>query len=445
MRQFSFIYRIVEAIETQLPRKLDISALSAILNVSRWHLQHEFKRFTGMSVGRYYRLRLLTQAIGDVASSDKRIIDIALDFGFESQEAFYRAVKQSFEVSPKNFRRTPALAKMIGIPPINVHYLEFFQIVEQEPPTEVFFPARDLMGVSRNFASVFFDQKEVSDGVALLWERFSHETCHWLHENRQYFTLEYRNNCSGRSGQFQMLATCDGTEQATAHPLAKVSISKRKMWQFTLPNEEFIPALFVYFNQVFCQQHKLTLRRLPFIWQLDEQGKLRFWVELKQAEARLALPSSVKFLDESMTLKPRLVGVLNMQTIPSHLVQKGQRLDYVLDRYQDLLPVINAGKQHLLIGRPSDYDYTPQHDFQVNLFAEGEGGARSIGIEEGKYLKCALSGGLQKIGEDLDSVYFSYLNESRYFLRQGFEWITYAEQRANDEWYIELLIPVAKR
>ncbi|WP_394252366.1 helix-turn-helix transcriptional regulator [Vibrio profundi] len=443
MRQFSFIFRIVEAIEIQLPRKLDIKALSAILNVSRWHLQHEFKRFTGMSVGRYYRLRLLTLAISEVANSNQRILDIALDFGFESQEAFYRVVRQTFEVSPKNFRRNRALAKFIGIPPIDIFYLEFFQRVEKDAPMEVIFSSCELMGVYRNFSSVFFEPQDVSTGVKELWDNFSQTTCHWPHENRQYFTLEYRNNCSGRSGQFQMLATCDGEEETTVYPLAKIHISERKMWKFTLPNEQFIPALFVFLHRVFCPQNKLVLCRLPFIWQLGEQGQLQFWVELKPSQALNVLPPSVQYLDESVMLKPRLFGELSAQAIPEHLVQKSQRLEYVLDRYQALLPIINAGKQHLLIGRTTEHDYTPQHDFQVNLFTEG--GARSMCLEEGKYLKCGLIGSLREIGEDLDSVYFSHLSESRYFLRQGFEWITCAEKRSGEEWYIELLIPVAKR
>ena len=444
MRQFPFIFRILEAVEIQLPKKLDVDALSFMLKVSRWHLQHEFKRFTGISVGRYYRLRLLTLAIEAIAHSDHRIIDIALDFGFESQEAFYRAVKQAFNVSPKHFKRDPTLAKLVGLPEIDANYLQFFQAMLASPPKEEMFESQQFVGVQQNFSSVFFNPQTLSTKVAQLWDSFNEATHEWRHEGRQYYVLEYRNNCSGRSGQFQMLAVCDGDEEPSNQPLASIELTARTMWRFSLPSGMYISALFIYLHHVYCYQHKLTLNRLPYVWQLDKTGSLQFLVELKPTLKLTEFPASIVHLDKDVTLKPEQSGYVESHTIPGNLVQKSQRLAYILEKYSDCLSAVNTGQVQLLIGRADSDGYTTSHDYQVSRFIE-EKSDRAVNVAAGKYLKCILIGTLANIGESLDSLYYSHLMESRYVLVQGFEWITCAEERSNHEWYIELLIPVAKR
>ncbi|WP_070970215.1 helix-turn-helix transcriptional regulator [Vibrio sonorensis] len=443
MRQYSFIFRIVDAIEQRLPRKLDLEELSNTLNVSRWHLQHEFKRFTGISVGRYYRLRLLTLAIEQVSNSDQRIIDIALDFGFESQEALYRAIRSNFEVSPKHFRRNPILAKYVSFPPLDLRYLDYYQMTLEHPPKEVVFPEKHLVGVSGNFKSIFFDEESIHDGVDELWQVFNNATCHWDHSQRNYYTLEYRNNCSYRSGEFQMMSMCDGAEEASEYKLSKVDISQRKMWHFVFPNRDYIQALFVYLNQVFTFQNKLSLNRLPYIWSLDEDGSMNFWAELKPASGFDCLPASIVCLDtQSFTLDHQIGQAIPYQ-IPNHLVVKSQRIAYLLELFDDRLDKVNQGSECLLIGGVSDQKYTPKHDYRVQHLIKTAEGNTNIG--GGDYLKCVMKGSIEQIGEDLDSLYYSYLSESKYYLRQGFEWITYAKRIVGQEWHIELLIPVSKR
>jgi|GEM_PF-3009722 len=443
MRQFSFIFRIVEVVESRLPLKLDINAIASTLNVSRWHLQHEFKRYTGIPLGRYYRLRLLTLAIDKIASSDQRIIDIALDFGFESQEALYRAIRNNFDISPKHFRRDPTLAKYVGLSPLDHRYLELYQVMVAHPPIEETFPACQLVGVAGDFRSVFFEERKVMEGVEQLWKHFSQATNLWDHSARNYYVLEYRNNCSYRSGEFQMMAVCDGQEEPSEHALARVDISKRKMWHFTLPNNSYIYAMFIYLNLVFSFQNKLGLSRLPYIWTMNHDGAMDVWVEFKPKVSLERLPESILSLEPYSLQTVAKSSKVTSYTLPSHLVLKSQRLAYLLELFGDNLAQINEGREGLLIGGNNDEESSPQHDYQVHHFARQPIGTYIVG--EGEYLKCRLSGCLSQIGEGLDSLYYAYLRESKYYLRQGFEWITYAEKTPEQEWNLELLIPVSKR
>ncbi len=441
MRQFSFIFRIVEAVEQHLPSKLDVNAIASTLNVSRWHLQHEFKRYTGIPFGRYYRLRLLTLAMKALAHSERNVLDIALDYGFESQEALYRSVRQNFLISPKHFKRNPTLAKYFGVPPIDESYLTFFQRMQSTPPEEVIFPGDTFYGVVSDFSSVFFDEQETGKRVEQMWQTFIEATADWQHQQRSYYALEYRNNCSARSGQFQMMAVCNGNSQESSHPIARIELSQRKMWRFHLPPNPPLKALFVYLNQVFCIPHKLTLRRLPYIWQLDKNGGLIFWVELRSFADTKQLPLAVRQLTREEEFS--CSGQLESIDIPETCAEKSQRLAFILNHFRSSLEGVNAGTAMLLIGRPICTDYTPSHDYLVSHLTLAPDGADNVA--SGMVLKCILQGSLKQIGQDLDSLYHSHLLEEGYVLRQGFEWITHAEELPGQEWRLELLIPVSKR
>lgn len=443
MRQFCFIFRIVEAVEKHLPNKLEINALASTLNVSRWHLQHEFKRYTGIPLGRYYRLRLLTLAIDKIATSDQRIIDIALDFGFESQEALYRAIRSNFAISPKHFRCDPTLAKYVGLSPLDRRYLELYQVMLANPPAEEVFPARQFVGVAGNFRSIFFEETKMMQGIEQLWQRFNQATHLWDHSTRNHYVLEYRNNCSYRSGEFQMMAVCDGQEESSQHTLARVDLSQRKMWHFTLPNSGSIYAMFIYLNQVFSFQNKLSLSRLPYIWAMNHDGSMEVWVEFKPKVSIDHLPDSIVSLVPHTLSSATKASSIKSYTLPSHLVLKSQRLAHLLELFSDRLDEVNKGNEGLLIGGDVDEAYSPLRDYQVHHFASQTTGKQVLG--QGEYLKCHLAGHLAQIGEDLDSLYYAYLSESKYYLRQGYEWITRAEKTPEQEWNIELLIPVSKR
>jgi len=65
-----------------------------------------FAAVTGLSLGSYIRRRRLTKAAAKLRSSSERIIEIALDSGFESQESFTRAFKNMFGANPNEYRKS---------------------------------------------------------------------------------------------------------------------------------------------------------------------------------------------------------------------------------------------------------------------------------------------------------------------------------------------------
>lgn len=99
------LQKVIVYIAQHLNEKLSLDQLSDIACISKYHFHRLFTAHVGLSVQQYIRwLRLKKSAHQLIVESDKSIINIAIDAGFESHEAFSRAFKQASGFSPKAFR-----------------------------------------------------------------------------------------------------------------------------------------------------------------------------------------------------------------------------------------------------------------------------------------------------------------------------------------------------
>ena len=71
---------------------------------SKYHFHRIFLAVTGNSVSGYIRRRRLTEAAHALTETDDKIIDVALDFRFETPESFSRAFKNMYGVNPRQYR-----------------------------------------------------------------------------------------------------------------------------------------------------------------------------------------------------------------------------------------------------------------------------------------------------------------------------------------------------
>jgi AraC family transcriptional regulator len=93
-------------IEAQLFMPLSVASLAEAAGLSPWHFSRAFTARLGESVMGYVRGRRLEMAAFRLAAANPpSLIDLALDCGFESQEAFTRAFRRRFGQPPGQFRR----------------------------------------------------------------------------------------------------------------------------------------------------------------------------------------------------------------------------------------------------------------------------------------------------------------------------------------------------
>lgn len=91
-------------IENHLGDSIRVEDVAKTAGYSYYHLNRQFTAVLGESVGSYIKKRRLADAAKKLIYSDRKIIDIALENGFESAEAFSRAFKLVYKASPQSYR-----------------------------------------------------------------------------------------------------------------------------------------------------------------------------------------------------------------------------------------------------------------------------------------------------------------------------------------------------
>ncbi len=92
-------------IESHYEQAVSLDDVARVAGVSRFYLSRAFADVTGLPLTRYLRYRRLSQAARALASGKNDILDLALSLGYSSHEAFSRAFKDLFGVTPESVRR----------------------------------------------------------------------------------------------------------------------------------------------------------------------------------------------------------------------------------------------------------------------------------------------------------------------------------------------------
>ncbi len=94
----------VDFIECNITENLTCSEIAMHACMSTFHFQRLFSILCGYTVGEYIRNRRLSLAAKELQLSEKSIIDIALQYGYDTPEGFTRAFHRYFGVTPSAAR-----------------------------------------------------------------------------------------------------------------------------------------------------------------------------------------------------------------------------------------------------------------------------------------------------------------------------------------------------
>jgi AraC-like DNA-binding protein len=104
MTVYEQIQKSIDFIESNLARKLTCGAAAKEAHMSLRSFYNYFWALTGVTYKEYVVKRRMANALGELRKSADKIINIAFDSGYQSHEAFSRAFKAEFGVSPIRFR-----------------------------------------------------------------------------------------------------------------------------------------------------------------------------------------------------------------------------------------------------------------------------------------------------------------------------------------------------
>ena len=94
-------------IKDKRSEEMTLSDLSDKFGYSEYHLSRKFREISGMRLRDYLRYRRLAFALKDIRDTGRGILQIAMDYGFSSHEAFTRAFKSAYGITPSQYRKNP--------------------------------------------------------------------------------------------------------------------------------------------------------------------------------------------------------------------------------------------------------------------------------------------------------------------------------------------------
>jgi AraC family transcriptional regulator len=108
-------------IETHFSGDVSLDEIAKSVGVSRYYLVRAFGVATGCSVMRYVRGRRLTEAARSLINGAPDILTVALDAGYSSHEAFTRAFREQFGLTPETVRAQRRLCNIELVEPIKLN------------------------------------------------------------------------------------------------------------------------------------------------------------------------------------------------------------------------------------------------------------------------------------------------------------------------------------
>lgn len=150
-------------IETELDKALDLDRLASVSGLSRFSLSRVFAGATGWPVMRYVKVRRLSRAAHRLVQGAPDILGVALEVGYGSHEAFTRAFREHFGITPEALRANGTLNGIELREALRMQATTTFPLLEPR-----FVDGDELLiaGLGERFTA------DTAQGIAALWQRF---------------------------------------------------------------------------------------------------------------------------------------------------------------------------------------------------------------------------------------------------------------------------------
>ena len=302
MHAWEAIQKTLDHIEEHIGTDITIEDLADTAALSTFYYQRLFSRLVKKPVREYIKLRRLARATDDLGDKNRRILDIALDYGFGSHETFTRAFKEAYGLTPEQYREHPVFLNQFVKPDLLLGYvlidegvplisdglvLEMNRKTLNEPVTFMgligYFPIPGQFPVGESTGI---------DGPGELWKRFHQEKSR-IHCKPGGHELGVAYTGDAPEGSFTYFT---GTEVE-----AGVSDDFFKTWQ--LPAREYIVCSFeaenfhelttvaldkaIRYSGLWLQKHNVTTDMFApelYYGSTPESTYMEFWMPVSKAQ-----------------------------------------------------------------------------------------------------------------------------------------------------------------
>ena len=132
--QINAVWQMQNYIEGHLDEPITLHALAKSAGYSPWHCARIFKELTGKAPFEYIRMYRLSKAAMELRDNDIKVVDVAMDFLFDSHEGFTRAFRRQFGMSPNEYKKNTPPIYLFHPWSIREYYYWLRDMQEDAPP-----------------------------------------------------------------------------------------------------------------------------------------------------------------------------------------------------------------------------------------------------------------------------------------------------------------------
>ena len=148
------LQKAIDYIEENLTESIDYEQVATQSFSSSYHFQRIFSILCGFTIGEYIRKRRLSLAGTELATSDVKVIDVAMKYGYESPDSFTKAFQKFHGILPSQARNHGSNLKSFSRLVLKFS-LEGGTIMNYRIETK---PKMTLLGYKRHFEGTPYDE-----------------------------------------------------------------------------------------------------------------------------------------------------------------------------------------------------------------------------------------------------------------------------------------------
>jgi AraC family transcriptional regulator len=162
------IQNSIDYIEENLKEDLTVERIAALTGFSSYHYYRLFNAYVGMPVMQYVRRRRLLHGVNDLANNKRRIIDVAVEYGFDTHGGFSKAFSKEYGCSPSKYISNidGSIPKKINLRVLKKYDLSSGVVMEPKILTR---PAFKVAGYKFETS---LENRQSEREIPAFWERF---------------------------------------------------------------------------------------------------------------------------------------------------------------------------------------------------------------------------------------------------------------------------------
>jgi AraC family transcriptional regulator len=201
MSHLAAICNALDFVENNLKEEIAVADMADAASYSLYHFCRTFNSVVHHTPYDYLMRRRLSESARELVETDKRIIDVALDYRFHNPETYSRAFKRMFGVQPSQWKEQGRTGERFLMPRLTLEHLEHINKGDYLRPVLEVRGAFQVAGVM----TLVQDSQEV---IPQLWKILAQELerVENAQETRNYYGITWYPEDWEKRGFFYMAA-----------------------------------------------------------------------------------------------------------------------------------------------------------------------------------------------------------------------------------------------